>query len=53
MIKMKIIIKKKELNPIVENMEKIKQFREEYCIRKEDYSDDDLYNILLSNNFNF
>ena len=53
MIKMKIIIKKKEVNPIVENMEKIKQFREVYSLRKEDYSDDNLYNILLSNNFNF
>lgn len=53
MIKMKIIIKKTEVNPIVENMEKIKQFREEYMLREEDYSDDDLYNILLSNNFNF
>ena len=53
MIKIKIIINKKEENPIKKCIEKIKAFREEYSLSEEDYSDEDLYNILLSNNFNF
>ena len=53
MIKIKIIIKKKEENSIKESMEKIKAFREEFFLSEKDYSDEDLYNILLSNNFKF
>ena len=51
---MKVIIVKREINRIEKHKEVIKQFRNEYDIIDEnDYPDEDLYEILLSNNFNF
>ena len=53
-IKMKVIIVEREINLIEKHKEVIKQFRNEYDIIDEnDYPDEDLYEILLSNNFNF
>ena len=53
-IKMKVIIVEREINRIEKHKEVIKQFRNEYDIIDEnDYPDEDLYEILLSNNFNF
>ena len=51
-IKMKIIIKEKE-NPIDQYIETIKKFRTEYNIEENEYSNDEVYNILKSNEFNF
>ena len=53
-IKMKVIIKEKEIDPIEKNKEIIKQFRNEYNLFDEnEYQDEDLYDLLLSNNFKF
>ena len=49
---MKIIIKEKE-NPIDQYIETIKKFRTEYNIEEYEYSNDEVYNILKSNEFNF
>ena len=51
-IKIKIIIKEKEDDPIDQYIETIKKFREEYNLDEKEYSNDDLYNILMSNEFN-
>ena len=52
MIKMKVIIKEKEDDPIDQYIETIKKFRTEYNLKDEnEYSNDDLYNILMSNEF--
>ena len=53
MMKMKIIIIKKEVDPKIKYMNEIKRFRDEYNLTEAEYSDDDLYNILESNSFNF
>ena len=54
MIKMKVIIKEKENDPIDQYIETIKKFRTEYNLKDEnEYSNDDLYNILMSNEFDF
>ena len=53
-IKMKVIIKEKEIDPIEKHKETIKQFRNEYNLFDEnEYQDEDLYALLLSNNFKF
>ena len=53
-IKMKVIIKEKEIDPIEKHKELIKQFRNEYNLFDEnEYQDEDLYDLLLSNNFKF
>ena len=53
-MKMKVIIKEKEIDPIEKNKEIIKQFRNEYNLFDEnEYQDEDLYDLLLSNNFKF
>ena len=53
-IKMKVIIKEKEIDPIEKYKETIKQFRNEYNLLDEnEYQDEDLYDLLLSNNFKF
>ena len=51
-IKIKIIIKEKEDDPIDQYIETIKKFRDEYNLDEKEYSNDDLYNILMSNEFN-
>ena len=51
MIKMKVIIKEKENDPIDQYIEIIKKFRTEYNLDENEYSNDDLYNILMSNEF--
>ena len=51
MIKMKVIIKEKENDPIDQYIETIKKFRTEYNLDQNEYSNDDLYNILMSNEF--
>ena len=53
MMKMKIIIIKKEVDPKIKYMNEIKRFRDEYTLSEEEHSDDELYNILESNSFNF
>ena len=51
---MKVIIKEKEIDPIEKYKETIKQFRNEYNLTDEnEYQDEDLYDLLLSNNFKF
>ena len=53
-IKMKVIIKEKGIDPIEKHKETIKQFRNEYNLFDEnEYSDEDLCDVLLSNNFKF
>ena len=53
MMKMKIIIIKKEIEPKIKYREAINLFREEYNLQKEEYSDDDICSILESNSFDF
>ena len=53
MMKMKIIIIKKEVDPKIKYKNEIKRFRDEYNLTEVEYSDDDLYGILESNNFDF
>ena len=52
LMKMKINIIKKEGDPKIKYQELINQFRNEYTLSEEEYSDDDLYSILESNSFN-
>ena len=52
MIKMKIIIIKKDVAPKIKYKNEIKKFRDEYSLKEDEYSDEDLYNILESNSFN-
>ena len=53
-IKMKVIIKEKEIDQIEKHKEIIKQFRNEYNLSDEnEYQDEDLYALLLSNDFKF
>ena len=49
---LKIIIKKKK-NEIEQNIDKIRDFRDNYALSTEDYSDRKLLEILKKNNFNF
>ena len=53
MLKMKVIIKEKGIDPIDQHIEIIKRFRNEYCLDENDFSNDDLYKILLKNDFHF
>ena len=52
-IKIEIIIVEREIDLKQKNIEIIKQFRTEYDLDKNEYSDDDLYEILKDNAFNF
>ena len=52
MIKMKITVIKREVEPKIKDKKEIDRFRDEYGLKEEEYSDDDLYDILLSNDFN-
>ena len=49
---LKIIIKKKK-NEIEQNIDKIRDFRDNYALSTDDYSDGKLLEILKKNNFNF
>ena len=53
MMKMKIIIIKKEIEPKIKYKEAIDHFREEYNLQKDEYSDDDICSILENNSFDF
>jgi len=53
MIKMKVIIIKREVDPIEKHKDLIKKFREEYNLDENQYPDNDLYDILLSHDFKF
>ena len=52
-IKIEIIIVEREIDLKQKNIEIIKQFRTEYDLDKNEYSDDDLYEIHKVNAFNF
>ena len=49
-MKMKIIIINKEVDPKIKYKNTLKQFRGEYNLEEGEYPDDDLIDILLSNN---
>jgi hypothetical protein len=49
---MKVNIIENRIDPIEEHMNDINQFRNEYNLSKDEYSDDLLYDALLSNDFN-
>ena len=53
MMKMKIIIIKRDVEPKIKYKNEIKRFRDEYNLTEEEYSDDELYGNLESNNFDF
>ena len=50
-IKIKVIIVEREIDLMQKQIEKVKQFRAEYKLDENEYSNDDLYNILMSNDF--
>ena len=52
MMKMKIIIIKRDVEPKIKYKNEIKRFRDEYTLKEDEYSDEDLYSILESNDFN-
>ena len=51
MMKMKIIIINKEVDPKIKYKNEIQRFRDEYNLKDEEYSDDEIFNILESNDF--
>ena len=51
MMKIKIFIIKKDVDPKIKYKNEIKRFRDEYDLKKEEYSDDEIYDILESNDF--
>ena len=51
-LELKVVIKKKNINEIEEHMDDINQFRQEYQLPKEDFSDERLLEALKNNNFN-
>ena len=53
LLKMKVVIIKNNIDPIEKHMGKVNQFRNEFGLPKKDYSDDELYDVLLSNDFIF
>ena len=52
-LKMKVIIKEKGIDPIDQYIETIKRFRNEYNLDEKENSNEDVFNILMSNEFNF
>ena len=52
-IKIEIIIVEREIDLKQKNIEIIKKFKKEYDLDKNEYSDDDLYEILNYYTFNF
>ena len=53
LLKMKVVIIKNNIDPIEKHMGKVNQFRNEFGLPQKDYSDDELYDVLLSNDFIF
>ena len=53
MMKLKITIKNKEVDPIMMYMDKINDFRKEFNLSKEEYSDNGIYELLSENDFDF
>ena len=53
MMKLKITIKNKEVDPILMYMDKINEFRNEFNLSKEEFSDNKLYEYLSDNDFVF
>ena len=53
-LSLRIIIKEKIIvNELDEYMEKIKEFRENYELSENDYSDERIFEVLKENNFDF
>ena len=50
---LRIVIKEKIVNELDEYMEKIKEFRENYDLSENEYSDERLFEVLKENNFDF
>ena len=53
LLKMKVVIIKNNIDPIEKHMGKVNQFRNEFGLPQKDFSDDELYDVLLSNDFIF
>ena len=53
LLKMKVVIIKNNIDPIEKHMGKVNQFRNEFGLPQKEYSDDELYDVLLSNDFIF
>ena len=51
LLKLKVVIKKKEIDPIEEHMEEINNFRKEFNLDDGEFSDKKLYDVLVENNF--
>ena len=53
-IPLRIFVKEQNNNnDLKENMDKISEFRETFTLSKEEYSDEKLYEVLKTNNFDF
>ena len=53
MMKLKITIKNKEKDPVLEYLDEIKKFREEFNLNEEEFPDNKIYELLSENDFNF
>ena len=51
LLKLKVVIKKKEIDPIEEHKEEIENFRKEFNLDDGEFSDKKLYDVLVENNF--
>ena len=51
LLKLKVVIKKKEIDPIEEHKEEIENFRKEFNLDENEFSDKKLYDVLVENNF--
>ena len=51
-LKLRLTIKKKEVNPIEKYRDKIYEFRSMFDLREEDHDDEKLFNLLIENDFN-
>ena len=51
-LKLRLTIKKKEVNPIEKYRDKIYEFRSLFDLREEDHDDEKLFNLLIENDFN-
>ena len=52
-LRIKINIIKREIDPIDQHIETINKFRNEFNINENEYSNEDVFNVLMSNEFNF
>ena len=51
-LKLRLTIKKKEVNPIEKYRDKIYEFRSMFDLKEEDHDDEKLFNLLIENDFN-